>query len=119
VGKPRAANGPRRIRTLILSPTRELAAQIGDAIRTYGHFTDLRYTVVFGGVGYVPQIQALRRGVDILVATPGRLIDLINQRYVDLSGVEIFVLDEADRMLDMGFIPDIRRIIALLPNQRQ
>jgi ATP-dependent RNA helicase RhlE len=118
-GKPRAASGPRRIRTLILSPTRELAAQIGDAIRTYGHFTSLRYTVVFGGVGYFPQIQALRRGVDISVATPGRLLDLINQRYVDLSGVEIFVLDEADRMLDMGFIPDIRRIVELLPNQRQ
>jgi ATP-dependent RNA helicase RhlE len=123
--KPRAIHepgkyrSPRPIRALILSPTRELAAQIGDAIRTYGHFTNLRYTVVFGGVGYVPQIQALRRGVDILVATPGRLIDLINQRYVDLTGVEIFVLDEADRMLDMGFIPDIRRIIGLLPAKRQ
>jgi len=115
----RAEHGPRRIRTLILSPTRELAVQIGDAFRAYGHFTNLRYTVVYGGVGYMPQIQALRRGVDVLIATPGRLVDLMNQGYVDFSAVEVFVLDEADRMLDMGFLPDMKRIITLLPGRRQ
>jgi ATP-dependent RNA helicase RhlE len=115
----RPAHRVRPIRTLILSPTRELAVQIGDAFRTYGHFTNLRYTVVYGGVGYVPQIQALRRGIDVMVATPGRLVDLMNQGYVDFSGVEIFVLDEADRMLDMGFLPDMKRIIEKLPARRQ
>ena len=107
------------VRALILTPTRELAAQVEESVRTYGKYLPLRTTLVYGGVGISPQIHALRRGVDILVATPGRLLDHVQQRTVDLSRVEILVLDEADRMLDMGFIPDIRRIIALLPKQRQ
>jgi len=111
--------GRRPIRSLTLAPTRELAAQIGDSFAAYGKFTELRHLVVFGGVGQQPQTDALKRGVDILVATPGRLLDLENQGFVDLSHVEIFVLDEADRMLDMGFIPDIRRIVSKLPSQRQ
>ena len=111
--------GRRPIRALILSPTRELAAQIDESFRVYGEHTGLRSTVVFGGVKQGSQVDALRRGVDILVATPGRLLDLLNQRVLRLSDVEIFVLDEADRMLDMGFINDIRRVISLLPSQRQ
>ena len=107
------------IRALILTPTRELAAQVEQSVRTYGKHVPLRTTLVYGGVGINPQIHALRRGVDILVATPGRLLDHVQQKTVDLSRVEIFVLDEADRMLDMGFIPDIRRIMALLPKRRQ
>ena len=107
------------VRALILTPTRELAAQVEESVRTYGKYLSLRTTLVYGGVGIHPQIQALRRGVDILVATPGRLLDHVQQRTVDLSRVEILVLDEADRMLDMGFIHDIRRIIALLPKERQ
>ena len=110
---------PRRPRALILAPTRELAAQIGDSLRRYGRHARLRHTVVFGGVGQHPQVQALQRGVDFLVATPGRLLDLMNQRFVDLNDVEIFVLDEADRMLDMGFIHDVKKIIARLPARRQ
>ncbi|MDD5523338.1 MAG: DEAD/DEAH box helicase [Kiritimatiellae bacterium] len=106
-------------RVLILAPTRELAAQIGESIRTYGRYLHIRQTVIFGGVGQSPQVKALERGVDILVATPGRLLDLMNQRYVRLNGVETFVLDEADRMLDMGFIHDIRKVIAALPSKRQ
>ncbi|HET9662969.1 MAG TPA: DEAD/DEAH box helicase [Burkholderiales bacterium] len=107
------------IRALILTPTRELAAQVEESVRTYGKHLPLRTTLVYGGVGINPQIHALRRGVDILVATPGRLLDHVQQKTVDLSRVEILVLDEADRMLDMGFIPDIRRIMALLPKRRQ
>jgi ATP-dependent RNA helicase RhlE len=107
------------IRTLVLTPTRELAAQVQDSIRTYGAHTHIRSAVVFGGVGINPQIALLRRGVDVLVATPGRLLDLYNQRAINFSQVEILVLDEADRMLDMGFINDIKKILALLPKQRQ
>jgi ATP-dependent RNA helicase RhlE len=109
----------RHVRALILTPTRELAAQILDSVRRYGKHVPLRSTVVFGGVSINPQIAELRRGVDILVATPGRLLDHASQGTVDLSRVEILVLDEADRMLDMGFLPDIRRVIALLPSKRQ
>jgi ATP-dependent RNA helicase RhlE len=112
-------NHRRPIRGLVLSPTRELAAQIGDSFTAYGRHTAIRQTVVFGGVGQAPQVRALQRGVDVLVATPGRLLDLANQGHVDLRNVEVFVLDEADRMLDMGFLPDLRRIIARLPGQRQ
>jgi ATP-dependent RNA helicase RhlE len=109
----------RHIRVLVLVPTRELAAQVQESIRTYGKYAPVRSTVVFGGVGIHPQIDALKRGVDILVATPGRLLDHVQQRTVDLRFVEILVLDEADRMLDMGFIHDIRRVIKLLPQKRQ
>jgi ATP-dependent RNA helicase RhlE len=116
---PAHASGPRRVRALILTPTRELAAQVEESVRTYGRHLPLRSTLVYGGVGINPQIEALRRGVDILVATPGRLLDHVQQKTVNLSGVEILVLDEADRMLDMGFIHDIRRIVALLPRERQ
>jgi ATP-dependent RNA helicase RhlE len=115
-----AQSGDRRvIRALILTPTRELAAQVEESVRTYGKHLPLKSTVVFGGVGFNPQADTLRRGVDILVATPGRLLDHVQQKTVDLSKVEILVLDEADRMLDMGFIRDIRKILALLPKQRQ
>ena len=107
------------VRALVLAPTRELAAQVEQSVRTYGRHMALRSTVVYGGIGIKPQIDALRAGVDILVATPGRLLDHVQQRTVDLSRVEILVLDEADRMLDMGFIHDIRRIIGLLPASRQ
>jgi ATP-dependent RNA helicase RhlE len=109
----------RPVRALVLTPTRELAAQVEQSVRTYGRHMALRSTVVYGGIGIRPQIDALRRGVDILVATPGRLLDHVQQRTVDLSRVEILVLDEADRMLDMGFIHDIRRLITLLPASRQ
>ena len=115
----RPETGPRPIRTVILSPTRELAVQIDEAFYSYGHFTSLRGAVIYGGVGYQPQIMALRRGIDILIATPGRLVDLMNQGLVDFSKVEIFVLDEADRMLDMGFEPDLRKIMAQIPKARQ
>jgi ATP-dependent RNA helicase RhlE len=110
---------PRPIRALVMTPTRELAAQIGESFRVYGQFTSLRHTVIFGGVRQGPQTTALHRGVDILVATPGRLLDLLNQRLLSLREVEILVLDEADRMLDMGFIHDIRRVIAQVPARRQ
>ena len=110
---------PRKPRVLILTPTRELAAQIGDSFAAYGKHLSLRHTVVFGGVGQNPQARALSAGVEILVATPGRLLDLREQGLVDLGSVEIFVLDEADRMLDMGFAPDVKRIIARLPAKRQ
>ncbi len=106
-------------RALILCPTRELAQQIHDSFRTYGQYTGIRQTVVYGGVNQNPQARALKAGVDILIATPGRLLDLMGQRLVILAGVEILVLDEADRMLDMGFLPDIRRILAQVPRQRQ
>ena len=109
----------RPIRVLVLAPTRELAIQIGHSFQAYGRYTGLRNAVVVGGVGQQPQRQALQRGVDILIATPGRLLDLLEQGFGSLNAVETFVLDEADRMLDMGFIPDIRRIIARLPVRRQ
>ena len=109
----------RAVRCLILVPTRELAAQVQESVRVYGKYKPLRSTTIFGGVNINPQIQELRRGVDIVVATPGRLLDHVQQRTIDLRTVEILVLDEADRMLDMGFIHDIRRIIGLLPKQRQ
>ena len=107
------------IRALILTPTRELAAQVEESVRVYGKYLALRSSVVFGGVDIDPQIKVLRGGVEILVATPGRLLDHVHQKTVNLSRVEILVLDEADRMLDMGFMPDIKRILALLPQQRQ
>jgi ATP-dependent RNA helicase RhlE len=110
---------PRHVRVLVLSPTRELASQIGDSFARYGRHLHLRHTVVFGGVGQQPQAQALRQGVDVLVATPGRLLDLIEQRIAKLDKVGILVLDEADRMLDMGFIHDVRRVIGNLPKARQ
>ena len=110
---------PRSTRALILAPTRELALQISDSIKTYGRHLRIRQVVVMGGVGSRPQIEALRRGVDILVATPGRLLDLVNQRHVDLGACEYLVIDEADRMFDMGFIRDVRKIVAQLPDERQ
>ncbi len=115
--EPRGRRVP--IRTLILTPTRELAAQVQQSVRTYGRYLPIQSTVVYGGVGFGPQAQILRRGVDILVATPGRLLDHVSQRTVDLSKVEVLVLDEADRMLDMGFIHDIKKILAKLPSNRQ
>jgi ATP-dependent RNA helicase RhlE len=116
VPKPRT---PGRPRVLVLAPTRELAAQIGDSFRAYGAHLRLKGAVIFGGVGQGPQVEALRAGVDTLVATPGRLLDLMEQKVVALDRVEVFVLDEADRMLDMGFIRDIRRIVPALPKVRQ
>jgi ATP-dependent RNA helicase RhlE len=114
----RAADS-RRIRSLILAPTRELAAQIGANVATYGKFSPLRHTVVYGGVGQGTQVRALAAGIDILVATPGRLLDLMEQGYSDLRAIEILILDEADQMLDMGFIIPLRRIVAKLPKARQ
>jgi ATP-dependent RNA helicase RhlE len=108
-------HGGRPIRVLVLTPTRELAAQIGDSFATYGKHLGYKHAVIFGGVGHEPQRQAIRKGLDILVATPGRLLDLAGERAVDLSKLDVFVLDEADRMLDMGFIHDVKRIIALIP----
>ena len=117
---PDATSAARRpLRVLVLTPTRELAAQVEESVRTYGAHLSVKSVAVFGGVGIVPQIQTLKRGVDILVATPGRLLDHVQQQTVDLSKVEMVVLDEADRMLDMGFIRDIRRILGLLPMKRQ
>lgn len=110
---------PGRPRCLVLTPTRELATQISDNFAAYGKYLDLRHTVIFGGVGQNPQARALAGGVDVVVATPGRLLDLMNQGKADLSQVEVFVLDEADRMLDMGFAPDVKRIMAKLPRKRQ
>ena len=106
-------------RALVLSPTRELTAQIAENAKAYGRYKNLRSLVIFGGVSEKPQIEGLRRGCDLLIATPGRLLDLVEQGYADLSKVECLVLDEADRMLDMGFIHAIKRIIKLLPPQRQ
>lgn len=111
--------GKRKIKALIITPTRELAVQIGESFSTYGRFTGIRNTVIFGGVKQLAQTQALRQGVDVLVATPGRLLDLIDQGYISLNDVEYSVLDEADHMLDMGFIHDIRKIITKLPKKRQ
>ncbi len=119
INKPYVGKGRRPVRALILTPTRELAAQIGENVKEYSRYLSVRSLVVFGGVSINPQMMKLRGGVDILVATPGRLLDLEQQNAVDLSQVEILVLDEADRMLDMGFIHDIRRVLAKLPKQRQ
>ena len=116
------ASAPRKkgaIRALILTPTRELALQIGESFEVYGKYLTLRGTVIFGGVGQAPQVAALKKGVDILIACPGRLNDLVGQGLLDLSNIEIFVLDEADRMLDMGFVHDVKKVIAKLPGQRQ
>ena len=112
-------NSKRKIRSLIVTPTRELAVQIGDSFNAYGKYINLKNVVVFGGVSQRPQTDKLRRGVDILVATPGRLLDLINQKFINLRDVKLFVLDEADRMLDMGFINDVKKIIEHLPEKRQ
>ncbi|MEA3456344.1 MAG: DEAD/DEAH box helicase [Campylobacterota bacterium] len=114
-----SSKGKRKIRALILTPTRELAAQVGESVKTYGRHLPFKSTIIFGGVGINPQKATLRQGVDIVIATPGRLLDLANQRALDLSNVEYLILDEADRMLDMGFIHDIKRILSMLPRQRQ
>ncbi|HMO85667.1 MAG TPA: DEAD/DEAH box helicase, partial [Lacipirellulaceae bacterium] len=118
-GQAPSASSRRKTRTLVLAPTRELCSQIGDSFAAYGRNTPLRYAVIFGGVSQQNQVRALRHGVDAIIATPGRLLDLMQQRHVDLSHVEILILDEADRMLDMGFIHDLRRIVARVPRQRQ
>lgn len=117
--RPRSGQTTRGIRTLILTPTRELAIQIDESMKAYGRHTGLRSTVIFGGVSQNSQVEALRKGIDILTATPGRLLDLMNQGLISLHTLEIFVLDEADRMLDMGFIHDVRKVIAKLPPKRQ
>jgi len=114
-----ASPAPRPIRALVIVPTRELAAQVHESVRNYGRFLQLRCAVVFGGVGFNPQAAELRRGVDIVVATPGRLLDHVHQKTIDLGQVEILVLDEADRLLAMGFLPDARRVLSLLPAKRQ
>ena len=111
--------GPRAIKCLILTPTRELAIQIGESFTAYGRHTGMKHTVIFGGVSQGSQVSALKSGVDILIATPGRLLDLINQKFVQLHYLKIFVLDEADRMLDMGFIHDVKKIITKIPQKRQ
>lgn len=115
----RPAQGTRPVRALVLVPTRELAAQVADSVKTYGKHLPLRSAVVFGGVGINPQINQLKKGVDILIATPGRLLDLVNQRACSLAHIEILILDEADRMLDMGFIHDIRKVLKMVPAKRQ
>ena len=116
---PKNKFGGKGLRALVLTPTRELAAQVEESVRQYGKYLDLNSTVVFGGVGMNPQIDRIKRGVDILVATPGRLLDLQQQGFLDLSTVEVLVLDEADRMLDMGFIHDVKKILALVPKDKQ
>lgn len=118
-GKKGANPKPRALRGLVLSPTRELAAQIGESFGNYGAQTPLRHTVVYGGVSQFHQVRALRHGVDVLVATPGRLLDLMQQGYIKLDKVEVLIFDEADQMLDMGFLPDLRRIVAQVPDKRQ
>jgi ATP-dependent RNA helicase RhlE len=117
LGETHPADGGRPVRALVLAPTRELAAQVGESVETYGRHLPFRASVIFGGVNINPQINALRRGVDVVIATPGRLLDHVQRGTLDLSQVEILVLDEADRMLDMGFIHDIRRILKLLPGR--
>ena len=117
--RPNSRKGDRAPRVLILTPTRELAAQVGDSVKSYGKYLPLRSAIVYGGVAIRPQVQTLRQGVDIVVATPGRLLDHWEQKNLDLSQIEILVLDECDRMLDMGFIHDIRKILAKLPTSRQ
>ncbi|MFT4247517.1 MAG: DEAD/DEAH box helicase, partial [Pseudomonas sp.] len=116
---PQTVNGPRKPRALILTPTRELATQVSDSLRGYSKYLRIPSTVIYGGVGMGNQLDALRRGVDLLIACPGRLIDHIERRSVDLSGIEVLILDEADRMLDMGFLPSIKRILAKLPKQNR
>jgi len=116
---PPPAAGRRPVRVLVLVPTRELASQVGESFAAYGRHLPFRHVVIYGGVGQGPQTDALARGVDILVATPGRLLDLVQQRHAQLGHVEVFVLDEADRMLDMGFLPDVKRVIATIPAKRQ
>jgi len=112
-------HGKRKIRSLVLTPTRELAIQIQESFTSYGKYLPIKTTVIFGGVSQIPQVKKLNAGVDVLIATPGRLVDLINQGHISLSAIEIFILDEADRMLDMGFIHEVRRIIKLLPVKKQ
>ena len=107
------------VRALILTPTRELAAQVAQSVDTYGKYLPFKSAVIFGGVGINPQISLLKKGVDIVIATPGRLLDLVSQNCLDLTKIEFFILDEADRMLDMGFINDIRKVLAILPKERQ
>src|SRR5579883_1073417 len=119
LSQSRPPSGARPTRALVLTPTRELASQIGDSFAAYGRHLHLRHTVIFGGVGQEPQSRALRAGVDVLVATPGRLLDLMGQKLARFDSLEVLVLDEADRMLDMGFIHDVRRVIAALPTRRQ
>ena len=119
VARRRRRSGRRIIRALILAPTRELAGQIDASLATYGRYTELRHAVIYGGVRQGPQVRALQAGIDILVATPGRLLDLVGQGHVELGAVEILILDEADRMLDMGFIHDLRKIVAQVPAGRQ
>ncbi len=118
-GKEGQQKGRRKIKALVLTPTRELAIQIGSSFSVYGKYTSIKNTVVFGGVNQESQVSAIRKGVDVLVATPGRLLDLIDQGYISLQSIDYFVLDEADRMLDMGFVHDIRKLIAILPKERQ
>jgi ATP-dependent RNA helicase RhlE len=117
--EPKQYERKRKIRSLIVTPTRELAIQIGESINTYGKYTNITNAVIFGGVNQNPQVNALRNGVDILIATPGRLLDLMNQKIISLRDIEIFVLDEADRMLDMGFIHDVKKLLAVLPEKKQ
>jgi ATP-dependent RNA helicase RhlE len=119
LGHDKPSAQPNRPAVLVLAPTRELAIQIGDSFRTYGKHMKFRQALVYGGVGQNEQVKALRRGVHVLIATPGRLQDLMDQGHVKLNGIEIFVLDEADRMLDMGFLPALKRIIATLPEKKQ
>jgi ATP-dependent RNA helicase RhlE len=119
LSRQKVSQGKSPVRALVLTPTRELAAQVGESIKTYGQSLPLSSTIIYGGVNIKPQISALRRGVDIVVATPGRLLDHANQKNIDLSQVEFLVLDEADRMLDMGFIHDIKKVFALMPKNRQ
>ena len=117
--KNKTAERRKKIRSLIVTPTRELAIQIGESFNAYGRHTGLNCTVIFGGVGQGPQVTALRNGVDVVIATPGRLLDLMNQGHLNIREVEIFVLDEADRMLDMGFVHDVKKLLAVLPKKRQ
>lgn len=117
--KNATSHGKKKIKALIVTPTRELAIQIGESFEAYGRYTSISHTVIFGGVGQTPQTSAIQKGVDVLIATTGRLLDLVNQGFIQLNDIEIFVLDEADRMLDMGFIHDIRKLLAILPKKRQ
>lgn len=119
LGEKVPQKGKRHVRALVLAPTRELAAQVGESVAAYGKYLPFKSTVIFGGVGIKPQINTLNRGVDIVIATPGRLLDHVEQKTLDLSKIEFLILDEADRMLDMGFIHDIKKILALLPKHRQ
>ena len=119
LSRAKPTKGKKQVKVLILTPTRELAAQVGESVRIYGKHLSFQSTIIFGGVKINPQIVALRKGVDIVIATPGRLLDHINQKTIDLSHVNFLVLDEADRMLDMGFINDIKKVLAIIPKQKQ